>query len=471
MRTRAWLLYFISLISDLIFVLISLVISDLYSVSSYVIHVHKVELVHLNLLYIYLLLCAAWYFSSKSIGFYNDPLAKPISIEVIDVIKIIAIQIVFLVLILFLAKEHILTRTFVLAYSFLLFVFLSLEKVFIRLFLASFRHKFYKLGNILIIGTNKLAAYVSSKLENHPLGYNVVGFIEDEFEFTFKGTVLGKISDLENVISEKCIDMVIVALPKNKMFMLEQVISLCQNNSVEVKIIPELVSYYLEGKNYTFLGDIPVVSVDIDKLSEMHWRFSKRLFDIVLTIILFALIFWWLLPIIVVLQKVFNPGPVFYKAERWGKAGKSFLMYKFRTMRSFNNNQNNDRKDSITDKNDNRVTKFGRLLRRTSVDELPQFLNVFKGEMSIIGPRPFDAGEAVQIKKLLNNYMVRHYVKPGITGLAQINGLRGGTSDENLMQKRIDMDNWYINNWTIGLDFKIVIMTAFRFMIGDVNAF
>jgi putative colanic acid biosysnthesis UDP-glucose lipid carrier transferase len=322
-----------------------------------------------------------------------------------------------------------------------------------------------------MIGTNELSSYISKKLEHHLLGYNIIGFIEDEYWASFEGPVLGKISELESVISNKNVDMVIVALPKTKMHLLEQIISICQNQLIEVKIIPELVSYHLKRQNYIFLGDIPVVSVDINKLSDLHWRFSKRVFDIVLTIILSVFVFWWLLPLIIVLQKTFNPGPIFYKAERWGKNGKSFVMYKFRTMRPLNNDTIQDQKDSITERNDTRATKFGRLLRRTSLDEMPQFLNVLKGDMSIIGPRPFDTREAVQMKLVLNNYMVRHYIKPGITGWAQINGLRGGTSDLALMQKRIDMDNWYINNWAMSLDLQILIMTAFKFVTGDVNAF
>jgi putative colanic acid biosysnthesis UDP-glucose lipid carrier transferase len=471
MKTRNWLLFLILFLCDLSLVMISLIISALYSVSPYVIHTHRVALIHLNLPYIYLLLCVAWYFSSKSMGFYDDPIAKPLSLEVVYISKNIAIQIVFLVLILFLIKEPILTRTFVLVYSFLLFVFLSTEKLFIRILLTSFKHKFYRRGNIIIIGANELASYVSKKLENHPLGYHIIGFIEDESEVPFEGVVLGKISELETVISNQAVDMVIVALPKNKMYLLESVVPVCQNHSIEVKIIPELVSYHLKRQNYIFLGDIPVVSVDINKLSDMHWRFSKRLFDIVFTFILSVFVIWWLLPLIIVFQKTFNPGPIFYKAERWGKGGKSFVMYKFRTMKTLDNDQTHDRKDPITERNDTRATTFGRLLRRTSLDEMPQFLNVLKGEMSIIGPRPFDTGEAIQMKQVLNNYMVRHYIKPGITGWAQINGFRGGTSDLALMQKRIDLDNWYINNWTMSLDFQIVIMTAFKFVTGDVNAF
>jgi putative colanic acid biosynthesis UDP-glucose lipid carrier transferase len=451
--------------------MLSLKLSVLFSLSPYVIPIHNVALVPLNLPYIYLLLCIAWYFSSKSMSFYNDPIAKPFSLEVVDIIKNITIQIIFLVLILFLIKEPILTRTFVFVYSCLLLIFLSMEKLLIRILLSSFKHKLYKMENILIIGTNELASYISKKLEHHLLGCNIIGFIEDEYWASFEGSVLGKISELECVISNKTVDMVIVALPKTKMHLLEQVVSVCQNHSIEMKIIPELVSYHLKRQNYIFLGDIPVVSVDINKLSDMHWRFSKRVFDIVFTIILSVFLFWWLLPLIMVLQKTINPGPIFYKAERWGKGGKSFVMYKFRTMKTSDTDHYHDRKETITERNDARATKFGRLLRRTSLDELPQFLNVLKGDMSIIGPRPFDTREAVQMKQVLNNYMVRHYIKPGITGWAQINGLRGGTSDLDLMQKRIDMDNWYINNWTMSLDLQIVIMTAFKFVTGDVNAF
>jgi len=177
----------------------------------------------------------------------------------------------------------------------------------------------------------------------------------------------------------------------------------------------------------------------------------------------------WLVPIIMILQKMFNKGPIFYRSEREGIGEKYFMIYKFRTMRSASNSDAAEEKP--TSKHDERITKFGKILRKTSLDELPQFINVLRGEMSLVGPRPLDKRESLVLKNLITNYMIRHYVKPGLTGWAQVNGYRGGTEEVALMQKRIELDNWYIKNWSLGLDIQILLMTIRKIITGDSNAY
>lgn len=258
--------------------------------------------------------------------------------------------------------------------------------------------------------------------------YDILGYIDDQRKYSTLKNILGKIEDLAVVISGQTVDMVIVALPKSQIDYLD-------------KIIPDVESYYLRNFNYSFLRDIPIVSVGIDKLSEPYWRFIKRIFDVSITILLAIIIFSWFFPLLLLFQKILNPGHLFYKSERWGKGGKLFWIYKIRTMRSTDSDKADETRQVPTDKNGNRVTRFGKFLRKTSLDELPQFFNVLKGEMSIVGPRPFDSKEAVLMKQILDNYMLRYYVRPGITGWAQISGYRGGTKDLSLMQKRVDVDN------------------------------
>ncbi|HOI30207.1 MAG TPA: sugar transferase [Melioribacteraceae bacterium] len=186
----------------------------------------------------------------------------------------------------------------------------------------------------------------------------------------------------------------------------------------------------------------------------------KRSFDLILSITLILLVFSWFFPIIFMLQKIFNPGPIFYKGKRWGMKGKPFYCYKFRSMIPGENNNGH----RITLKGDPRLTAFGFFLRKFNIDELPQFFNVLRGDMSVVGPRPHDEAENLILKDELADYMKRHIIRPGITGWAQVNGLKGRTSDLTEMQKRTEYDLWYIDNWSLWLDLKIVAMTIRQFL-------
>ena len=172
-----------------------------------------------------------------------------------------------------------------------------------------------------------------------------------------------------------------------------------------------------------------------------------------------------------VLQKLLNPGPIFYKAIRWGEGGKQFYCYKFRSMIPESKNVTKDGNHNFTKKDDPRITPFGRFMRKTNLDELPQFINVLKGDMSVVGPRPHDEKENLQLLEKIELYNQRHTVKPGITGWAQVNGDRGGTSDISLMEKRTAYDLWYIENWSMWLDMQIILMTIFKTVWGDKNAY
>ncbi len=218
-------------------------------------------------------------------------------------------------------------------------------------------------------------------------------------------------------------------------------------------------------------GDIPVVSFSRDKINELHWRILKRTFDLAFIGVLFILVLWWLWPLIYVLQKTLNPGPLYYKVKRWGIGRQEFICYKFRSMVSELSNTDPNGSHMQTTPEDPRVTKFGRFLRKTNIDEFPQFINVLKGEMSVVGPRPHDVAENLEIKDRIKSYMSRYLIKPGVTGWAQVNGLRGGTRDFGLLQKRIDYDLWYIKNWSFWLDIRIILKTIWLTVRGDPKAY
>ena len=471
MRTRAQLIHILYLLVDMVGIFLALLLSALYSISPSVILHSTYRVEDLGLQYIYLLLAFVWYFSSRSTGLYESPRPKLYSIDAYNILKNIFSQIVCLMLVFFVIKERALTRTFLLVYFALITWLMFLGRIGVRLLLRNLRKKFSDASRVIIIGANELGRNVYEKLYSNSVGYNVVGYIDDDPEEAVGKNVLGPISDLETIISQKSIDMIIVALPKTEVNNLNYIINICRDHVVEVKIIPDVASYYLRNYGYSFLGDIPIVSISIDKLSEPYWRVVKQTFDICITLLLSIILFSWCIPIIVLCQKIFNPGPVFFTSERWGKGGKPFQIYKFRTMQSIGECNTQEPRIVPTEKNDHRITKFGRILRRTSIDELPQFYNVLKGEMSIIGPRPFDSREAMLIRNIFADYMIRYYVKPGITGWAQINGYRGGTRDIAQIQKRMDIDNWYMQNWTIGLDIQIFFYTMVKLLTGDIKAY
>jgi putative colanic acid biosysnthesis UDP-glucose lipid carrier transferase len=322
---------------------------------------------------------------------------------------------------------------------------------------------------VLIVGSGTLVHDVRENISNSSFGYNVVGIIDDSKENKSGSDIVGRMRELENLLQEKAVDIVVVAMRETNREYLNYIINVCQKYYVTVKIIPELIEHYSRHFSFSFMGNLPFLSVPLDRLSEAHWKFVKRTFDITLTVIFAVTVLTWLFPIIIVLQKIFNQGSIFYRAERGGIGEEYFMIYKFRTMRSVSTSDTAQEKP--TSKHDERITKFGRVLRKTSLDELPQFINVLRGEMSLVGPRPLDIKESRVLKNLIDNYMIRHYIKPGMTGWAQVNGYRGGTEEVALMQKRIELDNWYIKNWSLGLDIQILFMTLRKIIVGDSQAY
>ncbi len=298
-----------------------------------------------------------------------------------------------------------------------------------------------------------------------------MGFLDDSEKKFLNGQYLGKIDELEKVLSRGTVDDVIIALPNYAMDRLENVIKTCERHTTRVRIIPDYFKFVSSKYNVSMFGRFPIITIREDRINELHWRMLKRGFDFGFTTLLYLLIFIWLWPLIALMIKLTSPGPVFFKQERWGRDNKKFITYKFRSMKTDCDTVDEKGKYKQAKKNDPRVTFIGKILRKTSLDELPQFWNVLKGEMSIVGPRPHPTPLNIESKDKIHLYMIRHLVKPGITGWAQVNGYRGETEDASLMQKRIDNDVWYIENWSLWLDVQIVLLTVWRIITGDPNAY
>ena len=414
-----------------------------------------------------------WFFVTKATGLYDEFRSRNISFEIITVIKDVIALVVSSIMILFLLKEYKLSRSFIGWFLISLVFLLSIEKVLFRYFLNEIRKKGRNLRHLLIVGAGEVGRnFYELTLNNPQFGYSVLGFLDDKNTTFSNGQYLGEINELENFLEQKIVDDVIIALPNNAADRVEEVIKTCEKHTTRVRIIPDYFKFASSKYSVSMFGRFPIISVHEDRINEMHWRLLKRSFDIILASLLCIFIFSWLWPLIMISIKLTSSGRVFYSQERWGKDNKYFITHKFRSMHADHCDETyeNGNFRQVT-KDDPRITRVGKILRKTNFDELPQFWNVFKGEMSIVGPRPHPTPLNMESKDKVHLYMLRHLVKPGITGWAQVNGFRGETKDISEMQKRIDHDLWYIENWTFGLDIQIILLTVWRMIKGDPNAY
>jgi undecaprenyl-phosphate galactose phosphotransferase/putative colanic acid biosynthesis UDP-glucose lipid carrier transferase len=269
--------------------------------------------------------------------------------------------------------------------------------------------------------------------------------------------LLGSFSDIENYLIAEKVDEMYIALAINKIGVINAITSICEQHMVRVKFIPDFQQYTNSRKvEISFYGNVPVLMLRKEPLEINLHRIIKKLFDLSFSLFVIVFIFPWLFPILILLIKGSSPGSAFFVQERSGRDNQPFRCYKFRTMYT----NTGAHKDQVT-QNDNRVTRVGGFLRRSSMDELPQFFNVLKGDMSVVGPRPHMLLHTEQYSELINNYMVRNYAKPGITGWAQVNGFRGEIKKYIDVKGRVDHDIWYIENWSFLLDIKIIWKTFF----------
>ncbi len=342
----------------------------------------------------------------------------------------------------------------------------TLSKTMIRNTLQYFRKKGYNLKYVLLVGYSRAAEEYITRINANPQwGYVVRGILDDRVPSgtLYKGVkVLGRIENLLYILPENKLDEIAVTLALEDYNRLERIVDLCEKSGVHTKFIPDY-NNLVPSRPYTEdLMGLPVINIRYVPLTNtLNWM-AKRAVDVVGA--LFGLIVSSpLMLLAAILVKASSPGPVIFKQERVGLHNKTFYMYKFRTMEQQKPSQE---KKAWTVKDDPRVTKVGKILRKTSLDELPQFFNILAGEMSLVGPRPERPLFVEKFKEEIPRYMIKHQVRPGLTGWAQINGYRGDTS----IRKRIEYDIFYIENWTMSLDIKIMFLTIFKGFINK-NAY
>lgn len=390
-------------------------------------------------------------------SFYTPKRKKTFAYELFKIIQIQFMSLLGLLSVLFLYKEVHISREFIGIFVMINVVLLVVYRFSVKLFLRRFREKGYNRQFVLILGAGSLGKKFYDNLLQYPeLGFEVIGFLDDYQEFhddSLNGyrPILGKIDELENILGKIVIDEVIIALPLNAHHKFGAIISTCEKAGVRAMIIPDFFDYLPARPNFDNFAGLPLINVRDIPLDDLGNRILKRIFDICFSLVAIFLT----LPLMVVITigiKLTSPGPIIFKQERIGLNRRPFYMYKFRTMKISNNSISDT---YWTTSDDPRKTPFGAFLRKMSLDELPQFFNVLMGHMSVVGPRPERPFFVEQFKKEIPKYMVKHHVRPGITGLAQSKGLRGDTSIED----RIKEDIFYLENWTLLFDIKIIFKT------------
>jgi Undecaprenyl-phosphate glucose phosphotransferase len=417
--------------------------------------------------------------------------------EFSNIIKSNVIGLLIFTLILYLTKQVHYSRYFLFLFGIFCTIITTLERASIRVMLRRIRRKGLNLKHIILIGFGDSTLEFLGKIHsNKHWGYHVVGILDDKLgkkvsdnykcinksleidklvdeareqaaasieslnlgeknsKLLNSTKVIGKLSDLERVLNKSDIDEVFITLSIKEYDKLASIINICEKCGVRTQIIPDYYRYIPAKPYVEEIEGLPIINIRYVPLDNLVNKFIKRIFDIIVSMIC-LIVFSPVMLLTTLIIKITSPGPILFKQERVGLNRKNFHMYKFRSMKV---QKKEEEKVRWTTKDDPRKTRFGNFIRKTSIDELPQILNVLKGDMSLIGPRPERPYFVDKFKEEIPKYMVKHQVRPGMTGWAQVNGLRGDTS----ISKRIEHDIYYIENWSLSLDVKIMWLTVFK---------
>ena len=362
------------------------------------------------------------------------------------------------------------SRLFGLFYIVLILVIVSYRLAF-RYFLELYRKQGGNVRKVILIGSHENMQELYHAMTDDPTsGYRVLGYFEDFPSDRYPSDVsyLGHPQEVNNFLEQNVgrVDQLYCSLPSARSAEIVPIINYCENHLVRFFSVPNVRNYLKRRMHFEMLGNVPVLSIRREPLELLENRIVKRTFDIVCSTLFLCTIFPFIYIIVGVAIKMSSPGPIFFKQKRSGEDGKEFWCYKFRSMRV------NTQCDTLqATEHDPRKTRIGEIIRKTSIDELPQFINVFKGDMSIVGPRPHMLKHTQEYSQLINKFMVRHFVKPGITGWAQVTGYRGETKELWQMEGRVMRDIWYIEHWTFLLDLYIMYKTVYNAIHGEKEAY
>lgn len=358
--------------------------------------------------------------------------------------------------------------TFLLIYYVVTIVIFSLWRAIVRVTLKMYRRKGYNFKKIVIVGAGKNGMELYKVMKDDlSYGFNILGFFDDNLSLkSVLPNYLGMTNEVESFVLANDVDEIYCTLPGTNDEKIVRLLNFAEKHMIRFYIVPEFYRNLKKSLVMEVLESIPLMTVRREPLQAAYNRALKRTFDILFSTVILVTIFPILYIVVGIMIKLSSPGPILFKQKRTGLYGQDFRCYKFRTMKV------NAQADSLQAvKDDPRKTKVGDFLRRTNLDEFPQFINVLRGEMSVVGPRPHMLKHTEQYSALIDKYMVRHLVKPGVTGWAQVTGYRGETKTLEQMEGRVKRDVWYIENWSFFLDLKIIVVTVINMFKGEKNAY
>lgn len=358
--------------------------------------------------------------------------------------------------------------TFLVVYYLSTIVALSCWRVIVRMLLKFYRRKGYNFKKVIIVGAGKNGMELYRVMKDDiSSGFNILGFFDDNLALKeILPNFLGTTDQVEKFAEENDLDEIYCTLPGTNDEKILRLLNFSEKNMIRFYIVPEIFRNVKKSMVMEILESIPLLTIRREPLQAFYNRALKRAFDIVFSLFILCTIFPILYLVVGIMIKLSSPGPIFFKQKRTGLYGRDFECYKFRTMKV---NAEADTMQAVKD--DPRKTKIGNFLRKTNLDEFPQFINVLKGEMSVVGPRPHMLKHTEQYSVLIDKYMVRHLVSPGVTGWAQVTGYRGETKTLEQMEGRVKRDVWYIENWSFFLDLKIIVVTILNMCRGEKNAY
>lgn len=376
-------------------------------------------------------------------------------------------------------------RTF--AIFVVLFVVLFVIRIAMRKMIALSRYTGHSTIQAVIIGNEETAADVIRVMNDRWNGYTIVGMFSDDHPADTEGDAtdgadvstgaasdnpvkpirrMGTFADVRQWLHDNDVDEVFICLKRGYGRKIRSIVQLCANKMIRVYYVPSADVTLNHSMHYRDFGDTRIIARHNEPLMSGSARLVKRLFDIAFSGVFLCTLFPIVLIVVTIVTKVTMPGPVFFRQRRTGYDGKDFWCYKFRSMKV------NNRADTLqATRDDDRITRWGKIMRHTNIDETPQFWNVFIGDMSVVGPRPHMLAHTEYYSEKIADYMVRHYVRPGITGWAQTNGERGQTETVRDMERRVERDIWYIEHWSFWLDLQIIIKTVQQGIMGDDKAY
>ncbi|WP_017732618.1 undecaprenyl-phosphate glucose phosphotransferase [Nafulsella turpanensis] len=409
-----------------------------------------------------------WYFCSRRVKLYDDILNRDAGPTAMALIISLLMFLAGILICSLAFPRFSLTIGFVVRVSVILSASLLLLK-FLFLYLRRSQRRFWlDVEKVAIVGAGPAGMELYRYLKANPqLGYSVEGIFDDTTP-PAPGALqlLGRVEDCFSYALSNGISKVFCALPGHEVEKAKMLMEEADRHMLRLRLVPDVPAFAGTSIETELFGQMPVLSPRIEPLENKANELVKRAFDVFFSLLVIVFVMSWLVPLIALLIKLDSPGPVFFRQQRSGKGNKPFYCIKFRSMQV---NREADRLQAS--KEDPRITRVGAFLRKSSLDELPQFINVLMGDMSVVGPRPHMLRHTQDYSLQINNFMVRHFLTPGITGWAQVNGYRGETKEAGAMNRRVEADLWYLENWSFLLDVKIIFRTVWQVLRGNENVF